>query len=195
MNPFYLSQVFDLVGVTVKANWKPLLMGLAALSIAGASFAAGWSAKGSTQHQEAAAIAQERVRTITKEVKVRDEVIRTVYVADLAKVRALEADKQRLSALVASLTAQVNSYVPEIPTTPYLSVGAVGLLDAAATGVAPDPASTAGVLAGQDSPASNVSWRDFVAAELAIRQRYNDVRSQCNALIDWTETNIVNNNN
>lgn len=135
--------------------------------------------------------AEVRVERVITEVKVRDEVERKVYVEDLKRVRALEAEKRALTAQVAALQKEVDTYVPEIPGSAFLSRGAVSLLDQAALGPAAT-GSPAAIAAVEDTAPSDVSWRTFVSHEIELRGRYNEARNQCNALIDWVETNVVN---
>lgn len=192
MTGLYIMQMFDLAGIMLRPYKKQLIMAGAAVAIFAVGFGSGWQAKAHQDDKSALHKAETQVQTVIKEVRVRDEVERKIYVEDLARVRALEAEKQRLNTLVVSLRAQVNAYVPEVPSTPYVSTGAVGLLNGAASGIDPSSAgSSSSVAAGQDTAPSGVTWRALVDDGITVRKLYNDARNQCNALIDWTETHVV----
>lgn len=191
MPAILFSHLVSAGSIFFNAHKKLLTTAAVALAISAASFGAGWmvhsnmAAKAAEQGQKVA------VRQVIKEVQVRDEVERRVYVEDLARVRALEAEKSRLTTQVAALQKEVDQYVPEIPGSAYLSRGAVSLLDQAALGSAATGSPTA-IAAVEDTAPSDVSWRAFVSHEIDLRGRYNQARAQCNELIDWVETNVVN---
>lgn len=189
MNPFFIGQIIDHAILFARVHKKALLAATAAIALFGAGFATATKFEASKDTKVATA----QVRTVVKEVIKRDEVERKVYVQDLATVRRLEAEKQALRTQIADLQEKVPEYVPEIPTSPYLSRGAVSLLDAAASGRDPAPAtSPSGVPAFQDTGPSDVTWRELVFSDLEARGRYRDAQRQCNALIDWVEFNVVN---
>ncbi len=139
---------------------------------------------------------KDKLQTITKEVRVAEEVEKKIYIADLTQVRKLEAENQALKNKIETLKNKVETYVPEKNVGDYLTIGAVSLHNNAA-----DPnyaanysteAQAAAIALSENTAASALSWRQFTKAEIDLRGQYNKARNQCNALIDWVETNIVN---
>lgn len=173
------------------ANKKLIATVSVAALLSLSSFGAGWLVHSNLAAKGEARGEVVKVEKVIEEVIVRDEVERKVYVEDLARVRALEAERSRLTVQVATLQKEVDQYVPEVPGSAYLSRGAVSLLDQAAIG-SPSATSPAAIAAVEDTSPSDVSWRAFVSHEIDLRGRYNQARAQCNELIDWVETNVVN---
>lgn len=173
---------------------KPLLYAAGAAALFGGGFASGWSANENRHLAEDARKAETKVERVIEQVVVRDEVERKVYVQDLAQVRKLEAERDRLRAQNVALQERVDLYVPQNAGpdgSGYLSVGAVRLLNDATSGAGTSTAAPAASVE-EALAASTVSWRDLTRYTVRIAGTYNDAMLQCNALIDWVDVNIVN---
>lgn len=173
---------------------KPLLYAAGAAALFGGGYASGWSANENRHLAEDARKAETKVERVIEQVVVRDEVERKVYVQDLAQVRKLEAERDRLRAQNVALQERVDLYVPQNAGpdgSGYLSAGAVRLLNDATSGAGASTAAPAASVEEALAP-SAVSWRDLTRYTFRIAGTYNDAMLQCNALIDWVDVNIVN---
>jgi hypothetical protein len=192
MSPLEMSHLLNYARAFLSVNRTAILKVGLGVSAAALVFGAGYTTATLQRAHDAEKRQNAQVEQVVKTVVQNKEIERKVYVQDLEKTRALEAEKARLTAQVADLQKKVNLYVPEIPASGYLSRGAVRLLNDAASGNSSTATTPAAELAGEDTGASSVGWRDFVSSELDVRLRYNLARQQCNALIDWVEAYVVN---
>jgi hypothetical protein len=174
---------------------KPLLYAAAASALIGGGFAAGWTVNENRHAEIAQTLIKRELAVVHEAYAKRDEAERAAYVTDLASTRKLEAERDRLRTQNASLQERISLYVPQADSRTgagYLANGAVRVFNDAASG---DPvAATAATSAPseEDRAASDVSWLDLSKYTVRISGQYNDVRLQCNALIDWVDTNVVN---
>lgn len=174
---------------------KPLMYAAAALALTGGGFAAGWTANENRHAVAAQDRAEVQVVAVVEEAVARDEAVRTVYVQDLAATRKLEAERDRLRTENATLQERMTLYVPENAGpdgSGFVPVGAVRLLDDAALGSAASASPASPTPVGEGSAPSDVSWLRLTQHTVKISGLYNDAALQCNALIDWVDTHVVN---
>lgn len=172
---------------------KPLAYAAVAAALYGAGVGTGWLLNDTRHAKAEAREAHQSVSDIINEANANTEQVRVEYREDLTKVRALEAERDRLRAENVTLQERITIYVPQGsgPDGGYLSNGAVGLLNDAASGVAAGTHSAAAPSSQEDTAPSAVSWSDFARYNVRVSGLYNDARVQCNALIDWVDEHIV----
>lgn len=174
---------------------KPLLIAASVAAIAGAGYFGGVIQTKAKYDAADLRKSEKVIEKVVTEYVERDAEERVVYIRDLEATRRLEAERDRLRTLNNELQEQVSLYVPQDATGgygTYIPVGAVRLLDRAAD---PDGAAAAELSAAApaetDFSASDINWRDLASYTVRVAGQYNDVRAQCNALIEWTEQNVV----
>lgn len=176
---------------------KPLLIAASVVAVLGGSFGGGVLFEKSRASGAVVRQNEKVIEKVVTEYVERDAVERTVYVRDLEATRKLEAERDRLRALNNQLQYQMDAYVPiqEGSTGAFIPVGAVRLLDRAA-----QPASAAAAELSPAAPVeadlapSDLNWRDLARYTVLIAGKYNDTAAQCNALIEWVDTNVVSTN-
>lgn len=114
---------------------------------------------------------------------------------DLALVADVRKEANRLRSFTNDLTGQING-LSEASSGIRLSLDAVRLLNAAKAGEGAGgtvPGSPGGP-AGPGSAPSGVGLTDLIRDGVVTAEQYNLMRSQCNALIDWSKRELIDAN-
>lgn len=180
------------------SGWKLyLIAGAAALALLGGTFGAGYlKGEGHAAQVEAKAahvVASQQVQAVFKQ----DKLDQTERVArgqrDMTRENELQTQVDSLRTTNSSLQKVLYAKRDPYPDV-HLSLGDVRMLNDAAKldGVGaqgiPDPASVA---AYQVETASDVSFRDLQADDLAIRGQYNELAVRHDKLVGWVQVELI----
>lgn len=112
---------------------------------------------------------------------------------DVAGARQLEDAIQRLRTLTEGLGNETRN-LAEVASGLELSTGYVRLLNDAVRGSGPAGEETdpTGAPAYSDPAPSGIGAAEHVRWQLVNIEQYNAAAARCNALIEWAETNLIN---
>jgi hypothetical protein len=172
---------------------KSALIAIAAVAIAFGSYRAGISHQQRvTEAGEITRLASE-VRTL-RELQAADISARAArYDRDTQRIARLETERRAIDNQRLELTGKINE-TREATSGVYLSVGAVRLLNDARQPATPAPEGSAGAPAGlayANPEPSTVDLARVLADGVDVATRYRDAQTQCNALIEWVNTELV----
>lgn len=172
-------------------NKTLVLLGLGALIFVAwttAAFYAGYRWSEAKHQKDVIVELEERIEKINADFVAFQEAVAQEDIRNQEMTDELVAERDRLAAINTSLQARVQIYAEELDRW-RIPIGLVRLLNDAITGVQADAARRVSY---EDSRPSTVTGVDLIRFVIGWVVQYKSAQTQCNALIEWNRTNLLN---